>query len=166
MDDRELERLIAKYEALVYTVVSGILTSRADREEAAADTFVSHWRDGRFDPDAPGAKSYIIQVAKRRAVDRLRRIPADMADIDETEPFAPADVFEEARRRENARLLSEEIRALDPTDGEIFTRFYYYAQSCTVIAKALGLRRFEVKRRLDAARETGRSRLLARNVIL
>ena len=48
MDDRELERLIAKYEALVYTVVSGILTSRADREEAAADTFVSLWRDGRF----------------------------------------------------------------------------------------------------------------------
>lgn len=166
MEDRELERLVERYESLVWTVVSGILSSRADREEAAADTFVTLWRDSRFDSDAEGAKSYIIQVAKRRAIDHLRRIPADMADIDEAEPYAPSDVFEETRRRENARLLAEEISALEPTDGEIFTRFYYYAQSCTVIGRALGMRRCEVKRRLDAAREMLRRRLLARNVIL
>jgi len=166
MNDRELEQLIRTYEALVWTVVSGILSSRADREEAAADTFVSLWKDARFNQYAPGAKSYIIQVAKRRAIDRLRRLPADAAPIEEDEPFSPSDVFEDTAKRENARILAEEIRRLDPIDGEIFTRYYSFAQSCSAIGKALGLRRSEVKRRLDGARQTLKARLLARNIIL
>lgn len=91
MDEQKLEQLMKKYEALVWTIVSGILGSsrRRDCEEAAADVFISLWHDNRFDPDADGAKSYIIHVAKRRAIDRLRAagreavLPYDICELNE-----------------------------------------------------------------------------------
>ncbi|MBE6611662.1 MAG: sigma-70 family RNA polymerase sigma factor [Ruminococcaceae bacterium] len=164
MEDRELEALIARYEALVWTVVSGILTSDSDREEAAADVFVTLWRDNRFDPDAPGAKTYIIKVARRRAIDRLRRIPKQAEEL--TDESDSADVFEDTARRENARILAEVIRSLPSPAGEIFTRFYYYAQQPSVIARALGMKSGEVRRMLNDTRSAVKERLLARGVIL
>jgi len=164
VEDRELEALIARYEALVWTVVSGILTSDSDREEAAADVFVTLWRDGRFDPDAPGAKSYIIKVARRRAIDHLRRVPQGLCEL--TEESDTADVFEDTAKRENARILAGVIRSLPPPDGEIFTRFYYYAEQPAAIARALGMKSGDVRKSLTKSKAVVREKLLSCGIIL
>lgn len=156
-----------QYEPLVWTVVSGILENRRDREEAAADVFISLWNSG-FNPEADGAKSYIITLARRRAIDRLRSESRQLSiPIDPDSELEGEFVLDDAvSDRINSEVIAEVIRSLDPPDNDIFTRRYYYGQSVKHIARELGLKPGYVKSRLERAKSGIRERLLARNIII
>ena len=81
MTNAELERLMERYQNLVWTVVHSILQNPHDCEEVCADVFVSLWKSD-FKPDAVGSKSFIITLSKRRARvgDKLAR-PAGRSDF-------------------------------------------------------------------------------------
>ncbi|MCI8387156.1 MAG: sigma-70 family RNA polymerase sigma factor [Clostridiales bacterium] len=166
MTEAELTKLMKQYEALVWTVVSGILKNRRDCEEAAADVFISLWKSS-FDANAVGAKSYIITLARRRAIDRLRQesreqsqpLDADSEDSDDPLECLVSDKI-------NSKIIAEVVTSLPPPDAEIFTRRYYYNQSVKQIAAAMDLKPLFVKSRLERAKSGIRERLLARGVIV
>ncbi|MBQ8510912.1 MAG: sigma-70 family RNA polymerase sigma factor [Clostridia bacterium] len=169
MTEADLAALMRQYEALVWTVVSGILRSRRDCEEASADVFITLWNNREtFDPDDPGVKSYIITLARRRAIDRLRAEARHNADpLDELDGALSAESPEsEVSDRLNAQIIAGVITSLPPPDAEIFTRRYYYSQPVKQIAAAMGLKPSYVKSRLERAKEEIRRRLLANNIIL
>ena len=170
MTEAELAKIMVQYESLVWTVVSGILKNRRDCEEASADVFISLWRSS-FAPDAVGAKSYVITLAKRRAVDRLRaecREQSQPLDTDSDESIdADTSILElEVSDKINSQIIAEVITSLPPPDAEIFTRRYYYSQTVKDIAHAMKLKPLYVKSRLERAKAGIRERMIARGLII
>ena len=74
MTEAELEKIMDEYSDLVYTVAASILgRERApDIEECMSDTFFDIFRSS-YEADQIG-RNYVITIARRRAVDRLRYI--------------------------------------------------------------------------------------------
>ncbi len=71
--DGALRAVYDRYGAMVYRIARGVLSNAADAEEVTQATFVSAWQ-GRetFDPDRGSLAAWLIGIARRRTVDRLR----------------------------------------------------------------------------------------------
>ena len=66
--------LYARHQLLLRKVIGQILLADADVEETVQDVFMEIWnRAANFDPAKGKALGWIICMARRRAVDRLRR---------------------------------------------------------------------------------------------
>src|SRR4051812_15879622 len=99
------ERLYRRRSALVYSLLKRMLTNEMEAQEVLQDTFVRIWRVAReFDPDRSSALTWIIMIARGRAIDRLRsrsRFAANHAAYQseiaslETEVNAPQPLHQE-----------------------------------------------------------------------
>lgn len=71
--DGSLRAVYDRYGAMVYRIARTVLGNIADAEEVAQATFVSAWQ-GRdtFDPTRGSLAGWLIGIARRRTVDRLR----------------------------------------------------------------------------------------------
>lgn len=81
----------------VFGTVRRVLRDPAMSEEVTQEVFVELWRTApRFDPERGSAMSWAVTVARRRAVDRVRR--------------------EQSQRERVERLASQEARAANGDD--------------------------------------------------
>jgi RNA polymerase sigma-70 factor (ECF subfamily) len=72
-DEDALRALHRRYAALVFTVASRFVDA-ATAEEVAQDVFVTLWKKHEtFDPARGSLKSWLVQIARRRALNELRR---------------------------------------------------------------------------------------------
>lgn len=167
MTNAELERLMERYQNLVWTVVHSILQNPHDCEEVCADVFVSLWKSD-FKPDAVGSKSFIITLSKRRAIDKLRSVKPFDRDFEELSDLIPLDfdLDDEVARNTECETIASVIRSLDPPDDQIFTRRYYYNQKIKQIAAELGLSSSFVKTRLERAKVGIREKLIALGITM
>ena len=73
-EQKAFNELYARHHVLLRKVIGQVLLSDADVEEAVQDVLVEVWnRAANFDPNKGKALGWIICMARRRAVDRLRR---------------------------------------------------------------------------------------------
>src|ERR1700722_18860657 len=57
-----------------------VLTQRAEAEDALQDVFTTVWRKaGQFDPAKASATAWLAMIARNKAIDRLRALPANQA---------------------------------------------------------------------------------------
>lgn len=161
-DGEILERLLARDEGAFRSVVEGygpavlgiarrVLADPNLAEEVAQDTFVALWRrPGAFDPDRGNLRSFLLVVARNKAVDLVRR--------------------EEARKRATESLLQEAAMASDvaPEDEHIEDKAeisHALAQLSLVQREAIVLAYFggrtyrEVARELKIPEGTAKTRL-------
>lgn len=160
--DREkgLQAVMSAYSRLVYSIVSGILTSEEDRGEAVNDTFYKVWRlREEIDLSRAGLKGYVSMVARTCALDKLKRLKV-YEPLSDNEADLGIDVdFEDDRSaKANERIIAECISAMPSPDREIFISRFYFEKPISEIAREVGLsvRRVEYilekdKRRLRRA---------------
>src|SRR5262245_19618383 len=76
----EHDAFAAFYDAtcsLVFSLALRILGNRADAEEVAHDVYLQVWRDpGRFDEHRGTVTSWLVMLARSRALDRYRSLDA------------------------------------------------------------------------------------------
>ena len=80
-DEGSLRAAYEQHSALVYRIARACLTVSADAEEVTQATFVSAWQ-GRstFDPDRGTLGSWLVGIARRRTMDRLRIMQREQRD--------------------------------------------------------------------------------------
>lgn len=72
-DEEAFEALYDRYASLLFGLCVKILGSQGDAEGVLADVFFEIWEKGtRFDPNRVSARTYLVTVARSRAVDCLR----------------------------------------------------------------------------------------------
>jgi RNA polymerase sigma-70 factor, ECF subfamily len=72
-DQQAFEELYGLVAAPVYGLVRRVLRDSAQSEEVAQEVLLEIWRSaGRYDPGRGSAVAWILTVAHRRAVDRVR----------------------------------------------------------------------------------------------
>jgi RNA polymerase sigma-70 factor, ECF subfamily len=78
-DEAAFERLYDLVAPLVHGVVLGVVRNPALAEEVTQEVLVEAWRTApRFDPGRGSARSWLLTMARRRAVDRVRSVQASV----------------------------------------------------------------------------------------
>lgn len=115
---------IDQYSGLVWSLARKMFLKGPDAEDAVQDVFVDLWKNAaRFDPDVASETTFVAMIARRRLIDRIRKMerrpdePSLEAigdpsprELDESRP----DLSDEARRALGAmeQLSADQQRVL------------------------------------------------------
>ena len=157
-DERAFLTLYDRYVSRVYALTLRVLGDTMLAEEVTQDSFLKLWSRARqFDPDRGELAPWLLTIAHRTALDRLRlenrRLPASNAqDPEETWPvFADqATVDGEARWRS----LYFAVQSLPEEQRQVIDLAYYKGLSQSEIAEVLDWPLGTVKTRVRAAMQT------------
>jgi RNA polymerase sigma-70 factor (ECF subfamily) len=164
--DRELDVLLihvargdaeafeAVYDRLagpVYGLIRRVLRDPAQSEEVTQEVLLEVWRTAtRFDPAVGGAATWVLTIAHRRAVDRVRSVTAaadrehKTADI-RTPHDEVAEAVEASLDRERVRRCLDRLTDLQ---RESITLAYYGGHSYRQVAELLTVTLGAIKTRI------------------
>jgi len=110
-DTAAFEALYDQMADVVFGVIRRVLRDPAQSEEVAQEVLVEVWRTAtRFDPDKGSAATWVLTMAHRRAIDRVR---SAQAAHDREERVALRDhvpAFDEVAERVEHNLEREQVR--------------------------------------------------------
>jgi RNA polymerase sigma-70 factor, ECF subfamily len=110
-DQAAFSALYDRVAGRVHGVVRRVVRDPARSEEVTHEVLVEVWRTAaRFEPDRGSAQSWILTVAHRHAIDRVRSEPASR---DRTERIGIRDrgrAFDEVAERVELRLEHQQVR--------------------------------------------------------
>ena len=156
--------LYFRHRTLLCKIVGQILPSDADVEETVQDIFAEIWnRAANFDPGKGKALGWIICMARRRAVDRIRRgrrntevkaalqqAAADGAALTAS-GVSEANEGDSLAKRDLRRALHGIIAGL-PTEQQTVVRYVFFQElSQRQIAARTGVPLGTIKTRLELA---------------
>ncbi len=129
-DQHAVQACLDRYGALVWSLARRMCRNTVDAEDAVQEIFVSLWKNAdRFDPERGSEVTFVATIARRRLIDRVRRIgrrPTEstidtgMPMADTGEPAeAPALMRDEVAlaRAALAELNDEQRRVLQMSIG-------------------------------------------------
>ena len=137
----------------VLGAVQAVLRDQAQSEEVAQEVLVEVWRTApRYRPEIGTARNWVLTLAHRRAVDRVRSAEAAAVRDHKAALLARTPEFDEVTEQVEARLEREQVRRCLRTLTEIqrqaVTLAYYRGLTYRQVAEALTLPLGTAKTRL------------------
>ena len=154
-----LEALYERYGRLVLGLCRRILGDPRDAEEAMLDTFVQVWEHGdRYDASRASPLSYLMTVARSRAIDRARALgrhrtllpesdEALLAALDRGRPPLPS-ALSALLSAESRGAVEDALRALPPEQREAVELAFFAGLSHREVAERLAAPLGTVKTRI------------------
>ncbi len=144
------------YDALsgpVLGLVRSVVRDPAQSEEVVQDVMVEVWRTAaRFRPERGSARSWVLTLAHRRAVDRVRSAQAAADREQKAALLARTPAFDEVSEQVEGRLERVQVRRclrmLTELQREAVTLAYYRGLTYREVAGLLSLPLGTVKTRL------------------
>lgn len=152
-DEAAFERLYDDAAPAVYGIVLRVLRDRAQSEEVVQEVFVDLWRHAsRYDENRCGAYAWIMMLAHRRAVDRVRAETAGSereTRVGTSQAGVPYDeVAEQVQARLEAERVRRCLRTLTERQRESVTLAYYGGHSYREVARLLSVPLGTIKTRM------------------
>ena len=157
-DERALEILMKRYDAMLRSVVGRMLAIDQDVTDVVEEVFLGVWNQAsNFDTAKGRPIGWIITMARRRAIDRVRRRQAyDRAEMrfristdTGSQHLASDDVEEQAAGADTAAKFVELISQLPEAQQQVVHMAFYQGLSQREIAKETGIPLGTVKTRLE-----------------
>jgi RNA polymerase sigma-70 factor (ECF subfamily) len=152
-DRGAFELLYERVSVSVYKVIFAVLRDRAQAEEVAQEVFLEIWQLApRYDAGKGAASTWVMMIARRRAVDRVRYAAAAAAR-DRRNATAPSmdqavsDVGEDAAAREQLRRC---LGSLSAPQRDAILLAFYGGYTHSQVASALGVPLGTAKARIRA----------------
>ena len=141
-DEAGLRALYALLAPRAYAIALKVLKDPGEAEEVLQDTFLEVWRSAhRFDPAQGKEVTFLLTIARRRLVDRLRRQtirPA--ADQLEHPAFVPANASsDDVELRDESARARAAMQQLRPEQREVLELALGHGHSHQEIAVAVGI---------------------------
>ena len=144
-DQAAFEALYDQLSPSVYGLIRKVLRNPSQAEEVTQEVLLEVWRTAsRFDPARGRAPTWVLTIAHRRAIDRVRAEEAATAReqrVAQT-PVAVDEVAETVEASMDAERLRRCLAGLTELQRESITLAYYggysYAQVAALLDTALG----------------------------
>ena len=137
----------------VYGMVLRVLRDPGFSEEAVQEVYLQAWKSAdSFDPAKGSALSWLLTLAHRRAVDRVRSEQSSsdrQALYDTTNATPEFDVVsDEVTRRDEHRAVTDCLETLTDTQRQSVTLAYYGGRTYREVAEDLGVAIPTIKSRI------------------
>jgi RNA polymerase sigma-70 factor, ECF subfamily len=144
----------------IYGTVLWVLRSPEHAEEVTQEVYTELWQQAaRYSPSKGSVIAWMITVARRRAVDRVRSLSSELARDERYAVAAqPAidEVWDRATQREDIERLRHGLRSLTDLQSEALILAYYENLTQSQIATRLNVPLGTVKTRIrDAIKRLG-----------
>ncbi len=141
-DQQAFASLYDRLGGLVFGVVKRVVRDPSQSEEVAQEVLVEVWRTAtRFDPDKGTAQTWILTMAHRRAIDRVR---SEQSSRDRTDRIGRRDqvrdfdeVSEEVETRFEHQQVREALDALTDLQREAVELAYYRGYTYREVSEML-----------------------------
>ncbi|MGQ0843502.1 MAG: sigma-70 family RNA polymerase sigma factor [Sporichthyaceae bacterium] len=152
-DQQAFEQVYDRLSAPVYGLIRRVLRDPAQSEEVAQEVLLAVWRGAaRFDENQGSAMAWVMTMAHRRAVDRVR---SEQATSDRHHRLGVRDVepdYDSVSEAVHTQLDREAVRdclsSLTALQRESVTLAYYTGRSYREVAEYLDLPLGTVKTRM------------------
>jgi len=154
-DDHALAEVFDRFGALVYGAAVGIVGD-GSAQDVVQDVFVELWsHPDRYDPAAVSLRTYLVVLARNRAMDairsELRRIARQQRHYRLTTGEAPRSPGEEVLSADVASIVRSAIERLPDAQRRVIELAYFQGMTCREVALASGIPEGTVKSRLRLA---------------
>jgi len=136
------ELILERYQGLVWSLARRALETEADAEDAVQEIFLEVWKSAaRYDGSIASEATFIAMIARRRLIDRRRKIgrrpqtEVIHEDAPPTEP--PNDLSSEDR--ETARIARDAMKDLSGEQQRVLQLSIFQGLSHEKIASATGM---------------------------
>jgi RNA polymerase sigma-70 factor (ECF subfamily) len=124
------------------------LVPPADAEDVLQRTFVEVWRSrDRYDPSR-SLEGWVLGIARKRAIDHLRRRHHDVVPLDEMRGVAGDDGRILAERYERAAVVRDALTQLPEEQKQVLALVYFGHHTQSEAAERLGVPLGTVKARV------------------
>ena len=130
--------------ARVYGLVLRVVRDRAQAEEVTQEVFLDIWRtSSRFDPSLGSPVGWMLTIAHRKAVDRVRSAQSasdrDLAYGSRTQERSYDETAEAVETRLEAQRVRHAVESLTPTQRGAVELAYFGGYTHTEVAALLGV---------------------------
>lgn len=169
-DERALALLHSRYHGLLRTIISRVVANDHDVDELVQECLLEVWRHAaNYDATKGQALGWLVTLARRRAIDRVRRKAAYWRAQDrfrvETESESNSGTYcgadEEAAQGDTATVVARLIGNLPEAQQQAVRLAYFHGMSQRQIAAHTGIPLGTIKTRLELAMRKLRSAALA-----
>jgi len=151
-DESALAGIYDRYRLILFGLIVRILHSREEAEDVLQEVFLQVWRRAAdFDEARGRAFTWLVTVARSRALDRLRAL-GSRARLAEAAPVPPqvGDAAEEAFQSEQAEVVRRALAQIPPDQRQALLLAYFEGLTQMEIAARLGAPLGTVKTRMRA----------------
>ena len=169
-DERSLVLLHSRYHGLLRTIISRVVTNDHDVDEIVQECLLEVWRHAtNYDSTKGQALGWLVTLARRRAIDRVRRKSAYGRAQDRFRVEMETDATiathcgadEEAAQGDTAAVVARLIANLPEAQQQAVELAYFRGMSQRQIAAHTGIPLGTIKTRLELAMRKLRSAALA-----
>ena len=141
-DQTALAGIYDRYRLILFGLVMRILHDRAEAEDVLQETFLQVWRRaGDFDEARGRAFTWLVTIARSRALDRLRSSASRVRVADEAAQMPHdevGDAAEDAVRSEEGSVVRKALAELPIEQRRALFLAYFEGLTQTEIAARLG----------------------------
>ena len=143
-DQNAVRACLDRYGALVWSLARRMCRNTVDAEDAVQEIFVSLWKNAdRFDPERGSEVTFVATIARRRLIDRVRKVgrrPAE-STIDTGMPMADANATAEApaAMRDEVEVARAALAELNDEQRRVLQMSIGLGLSHERIAEATGI---------------------------
>lgn len=155
-DESAIADLYDRFGSLVYRMAYQTMPSRSDADDVVQDVFVRLWQTApRYDPKRAALVTWVMLIARRHMVDRLRRIQARVKPGTLEEDWSPPADTEKPTAAleldERFGTVLDKIKTLPELQQTVVKRAYLGGQTLRQIGNELGIPLGTVKSALSRA---------------
>jgi RNA polymerase sigma-70 factor (ECF subfamily) len=158
-ESEALECIYMRYESLLRTVIVGVIRDESEVDDILHDVLLQVWEQSdRYNPNERGLRGLLVTLARRRALDRLRRRAAYRRateslkkDVDNPLTNEITTTSNQLENSDLSVLLSRLIQLLPEAQKEVINLTFFKGMSQREIASQRHISLGTVKTRLHLA---------------